>query len=170
MNTYKKALVTGIFAVTLAAPALAGVYKWVGKDGRVHYGDRPPPDDAVQAQEVNRSGVPMALQERLRGLDSDFVITRISGNLETAYVCGEYNTESVPGEPRFPRAVERARLGSVKHFESRYDNDDEDNRSYRSEYSDQRCPQRSKMRDMAQRMYEIRFDSEAVSAYRAAPN
>jgi len=33
-------------AATLAAPAAHAQYKWVGADGRINYGDRPPPADS----------------------------------------------------------------------------------------------------------------------------
>ena len=39
-----RALLAGLLAAALAAaPALAQQYKWVEKDGRVRYGDTPPP-------------------------------------------------------------------------------------------------------------------------------
>ena len=47
-----------IVALTLAAgPAAAGkLYKWMDKDGNVHYTDQPPPPEAkaIGAQEVRR--------------------------------------------------------------------------------------------------------------------
>jgi len=45
-------------AVLLAATALAGaaaateIYRWVGADGAVHFGDRPPADHPVQQIQV----------------------------------------------------------------------------------------------------------------------
>lgn len=166
-----------------AVPAMAGVYKWVGKDGKVHYGDHPPADEAVAAEEVNRSGVPLALQERLRGLDPAFVITRISGNLEVAYVCGEFNQENYGHEPRFQTALESAGLGRVKSQEDRSYEEYQIN-AYNAQYNSQygsrygtrtkrpesKCPPRpAPTGDVKRRLYEIRFNADAVSAYRTAP-
>jgi len=184
MKRHHLALVSGLLAIAAVLPAAAGVYKWVGKDGKVHYGDHPPTDEAVQAEEVNRSGVPLALQERLRGLDPAFIITRISGNLDIAYVCGEFNQEAYDREPRFPGALESARLGSVKSQQDRSYEDYQIN-SYQSQYNSQygsrrdsharrpegKCPPRpAPTGDLKRRLYEIRFNAEAVSAYRTAPN
>jgi type IV secretory pathway VirB10-like protein len=37
----------------VALPAAAAMYKWVDKDGKVHYSDQPPPDGAKQSGVVN---------------------------------------------------------------------------------------------------------------------
>jgi hypothetical protein len=52
---------TRLFLLTLllAAAGQAQTYRWVDKDGKVHYGDRPPPATAGQAQE-RRLGAPAA--------------------------------------------------------------------------------------------------------------
>jgi len=43
-----------ILALLLAAlPASAVLYKWVDKDGKVHYSDQPPPEGARQSGVVN---------------------------------------------------------------------------------------------------------------------
>jgi hypothetical protein len=106
------------FAAALCAgivlQAAAGeVYKWVDKNGTVHYGDRPP-DDAG-AHEVNTASLPLPLQERLRSLDPYFAITHFGGNLQVGLVCGEFDPESVgSNEPRFAQQVEATSLGTVK--------------------------------------------------------
>ncbi|MGZ5087897.1 MAG: glutaredoxin domain-containing protein, partial [Usitatibacter sp.] len=49
-----------IFAVSLAAPLLAGaqstVYRWVDKDGKVQFSDAPPPPDAKDATQRRLGG------------------------------------------------------------------------------------------------------------------
>ena len=47
-----KTLLAALFAAALAFPAAAQMYKWVDKDGKVRYGDTPPPGaktTAIQA-------------------------------------------------------------------------------------------------------------------------
>ena len=41
-----------LLAASLALPAAAQVQKWLDGDGRVHYGDPPPPGKNVQASEL----------------------------------------------------------------------------------------------------------------------
>lgn len=171
-----------------ALPAAAGVYKWVDKNGKTHYGDRPPPEEVAKVEEVNRSGVPLALQERLRGLDSKFIIVKISGNLDVAYVCGEFSQEDYGHEPRFPFLLEQARLGKTRGQQDRSYEDHVYNEQatrmqalYSSQYGSRsyerpklrpegRCPPRQVTGDMQRRLYEIRFNADAVSAYRTAPD
>jgi hypothetical protein len=42
----RSARLFALFVVLAALPAAADVYRWVEKDGRVHFGDRPPPGSA----------------------------------------------------------------------------------------------------------------------------
>ncbi len=157
-----------LLAGLMAMPALAGVYKWTDKDGKVHYGDRPPEEG--QAQEVNRSGLPMALQDRLRNLDRNFIITRVTGNLETAYVCGQF--VEATGEPRFAEALSRAKLGEVADSNSSYS---DRRRGYYNPQSTEgkRCPEQRKSETntgLAQRLYKIQFNPETVRVYRDMAN
>ncbi|MEW6513973.1 MAG: glutaredoxin family protein [Pseudomonadota bacterium] len=48
-----------LFALLLATAAQAQTYRWVDKEGKVHYGDRPPAAVAGQVQE-RRLGAPAA--------------------------------------------------------------------------------------------------------------
>lgn len=43
---FSVALVLAALAATLGAPDAHAQYKWIGSDGRVNYGDRPPPADS----------------------------------------------------------------------------------------------------------------------------
>lgn len=153
-----------VLAVTaLAAPA-GSVYKWTDKNGKVHYGDRPP-EKEQQATRLNDSAVPMLLQERLRSLDPRFVITRIGGNLAEAYVCGQTSGDSENlREPRFPAAVESAQLGRIKTHRSNYSGEDH---RYDANYDRVKCPS-SDVKGLALWMYTIKFNPEAVMPYRAA--
>jgi hypothetical protein len=50
-----RTLVLTLVLAVIAMPALAGnVYRWVDKDGKVHFGDRPPP--GAQHVQLRRSG------------------------------------------------------------------------------------------------------------------
>lgn len=174
MKLQHRALLAGLAIAALAPSAGAGVYKWVDKDGRVHYGDRPSVSEAAQADQLDRSGLPPALEQRLRSLDPDFVITRISGSLEVAWVCGEYRREALEdgGQPQFPLALERARLGKVRDRYGSYGNyGDDDQYDHRGRKKNSgKCPRRDPRAetDRQRRLYELRFDPEVVDAYRAA--
>ena len=165
-----------IAAATLAvsATAGAGVYKWVDKDGKVRYGDQPPPDQDAQAREINTSAIPLALQERLRQLDTTFSIKRMTGNLETAWVCLTRGADD-GREPAFVTAFAYARLGTIKqsynNSEVEYDYDQYGSRRLRRGQSQERCPKQAPgaTEDRRLEVYEIRFDPQAVSRYRSAP-
>jgi len=67
----KRAVKSSIVTLSLlclicaAIPAHAELYKWVDKEGRVHYGDRIPPEYAAQEHEkFNDYGVPVQTQEK----------------------------------------------------------------------------------------------------------
>ena len=45
-----RAIVLALLAGGLALPGAAQVYKWTDRDGRVHFGDRPPPE--AEAEEL----------------------------------------------------------------------------------------------------------------------
>jgi len=54
-----------IYLAGAASPAYAELYKWVDEDGRVHYGDRIPPEYSGQEHErFNDYGVPIQTQEK----------------------------------------------------------------------------------------------------------
>src|SRR5690606_27383732 len=63
------ALALVVLAAALAVPAAHAQYKWIGADGRVNYGDRPPPVDnrrLVRAPAgAHSSGTPTAGDHRL---------------------------------------------------------------------------------------------------------
>lgn len=51
----------------LTAPAQAGMYKWVDEEGKVHYGDRIPPEYAEQEQRrLNPQGITVEVKERAK--------------------------------------------------------------------------------------------------------
>lgn len=172
MNAYQWALIAAAAAAAMSGAASAGVYKWVDKDGKVRYGDRPPPSEAATVQEVNRSAVPMALQERLRKLDTDFRIKRINGNVNVASVCLEVNAQDRE-EPAFVREFAMTKLGEIRRvgdvshgYATEYD---EDGRTVGHDRKpDDRCPDRSQDRSNRTmfRIYQITFDPQAVNAYR----
>lgn len=52
-------LLLAILACAAAPGFAAGIYKWVDKNGKVHFGDRPP-GGAAQSQEVKIRDIPQA--------------------------------------------------------------------------------------------------------------
>lgn len=171
MKPTRLALISAALVSVLAAEAVAGVYKWVDKDGRVKYGDQPPPDETAQSREINTSGVPLALQARLRQLDRSFSIKRITGNLDIAWVCLEFSTEE-GREPDFVSALRASNLGTIEQasmVQNNVDYDDDGNVRYRRGRNE-RCPEHQASRsDMRWKVYEVHFDSKAVDIYRGAP-
>lgn len=175
MKPFQLALISAGICALMAGTAGAGVYKWVDKDGKVRYSDRPPPEQAGAAQEVNRSAVPIALQERLRKMDPDFSIKRISGNLTSAAVCLEVKQHD-RDVPQFVSAFEASNLGKIQKAADIYDGyaqeyDEQGQSMNRVKKVDDRCPQRrvTYETNTAFRVYEIKFDPKAVSAYREMP-
>lgn len=70
---WMRALVIGAACASLAAAAQTNVYRWVDRDGKVHFTDTPPPRDAVSASEkvmgggaVDEGQVPYATQVAAR--------------------------------------------------------------------------------------------------------
>lgn len=68
-----KALVCIIALVLAAAPAAAGkLYKWVDKDGNLHYTDQPPPPEAKTSEQkkfgdgASDAPVPYAVQQAVK--------------------------------------------------------------------------------------------------------
>jgi hypothetical protein len=172
MKFFRMALIGAAAFAAISGVARAGVYKWVDKDGHVKYGDRLPPDQAGSAQEVNRSAVPLALQERLKKLDPDFRIKRISGNLGIAAVCLEVFPND-RGDPRFVQEFATSKLGDIRKaadlaygYETEYDEGGVARRNVKK--ADDRCPDRRNDRDNSAtfRIYQLIFDPKAVSAYR----
>ena len=54
-----------VLALAAAAPAAADVYKWIDREGKVHYGDTPPPNSAARPIDVRKEpvvSVPGAVQ------------------------------------------------------------------------------------------------------------
>jgi len=50
-------ILLAMLAFIAAAPAAADVYKWVDKEGKVHYGDSPPPNSAAKPVDMPREPV-----------------------------------------------------------------------------------------------------------------
>lgn len=81
-----------LLGLCLALGAQAqSVYKWVDKDGRVHFSDRPPPPDARKVEEKKpgrvgyaEAGTPYALQKAQK----DFPVT-LYRNAECDALCEE---------------------------------------------------------------------------------
>lgn len=48
----RRGLVALLLAVVTAMSAAGELYKWVDKDGKVHFSDKPPPADAKQSQQL----------------------------------------------------------------------------------------------------------------------
>lgn len=73
MKTLLKAVLP-VLVLAFAVPVLAqGVYRWVDKDGKVHYGDAPPTDNKTVEQKNIKAGtgipnpenMPLALREAM---------------------------------------------------------------------------------------------------------
>ena len=57
-----RSLSTALLLTLVATPSFgAGIYKWVDKSGKTHFGDRPP-TDATQSQEVKIRDIPRSEQ------------------------------------------------------------------------------------------------------------
>ena len=57
-----RSLSTALLLTVVATPSFgAGIYKWVDKNGKTHFGDRPPVD-AAQPQEVRIRDIPQSEQ------------------------------------------------------------------------------------------------------------
>ena len=89
-----KTLIILLFSVMflLGAGAQADMYRWVDKDGKVHYGDRlPPPSETKKVEEKKFGGnliqggnLPYATQQAVK----NFPVTLYTGD------CGEYCTKA----------------------------------------------------------------------------
>ena len=74
-----------ILAMLIASTAAgAGVYKWTDAQGRVHYSDQPPPNDAKSIQQKKLGGnfietdeLPYATQVAMKRFDNQCVVVRI---------------------------------------------------------------------------------------------
>ena len=55
MQIKNRHILPAVMALILAQTSLAGVYKWVDKDGNVHFGDQPPVE-AKQKSEIKATG------------------------------------------------------------------------------------------------------------------
>ncbi len=70
----RTSLVAGLVLATLCSAAFAQMYRWVDRDGRVHYTQTPPPADAKSVQKkalgagsaAPAAGLPYATQEAAR--------------------------------------------------------------------------------------------------------
>lgn len=70
MNTRKLVLITAVFALVFAGAAVAAgstktkLFKWVDKDGVVHYGSSVPPEySSQQSEQINAQGEVVKVQE-----------------------------------------------------------------------------------------------------------
>ncbi len=73
-----------LFLLLLLLPlaASAGVYRWLDKDGKVHYSDKPPPPEVLKMEErklrqnvIDTAGQPYAVQKAA----TDFPVTLYTG-------------------------------------------------------------------------------------------
>jgi len=58
MGRWMSAVAVGVLGATLALQSFAqgSVYRWTGKDGKVHFSDAPPPDDAKDVSQKRMGG------------------------------------------------------------------------------------------------------------------
>lgn len=94
MSRPYRLLIVVLLALVVALPATAQVYKWVDKDGKVHYTDKPPRDPKAKAvKEMDIESKPTdpdavaaeqeALQTRGLSVDQD-IAARKDGEAATA--------------------------------------------------------------------------------------
>ena len=57
-------ILIAVLALAAAAPAAADVYKWIDQEGKVHYGDTPPPNSAARRVDVRNEPVVGGKPER----------------------------------------------------------------------------------------------------------
>jgi hypothetical protein len=68
-----------LFAIAVASPvAIAQMYKWVDKDGKTHYTDSPPPEDARKLAAPKGSSAPTPTAPASKGQQA----SRADGNAE----------------------------------------------------------------------------------------
>jgi len=79
-----------LLALLFAATAYAQTYRWVDKDGKVHYGDRPPASAAGQVQE-RRLGAPAADKTLPYGVQQ--AVANFPVTLYVSRDCGDGCTE-----------------------------------------------------------------------------
>src|SRR5258705_6363844 len=82
------ALVLAACAVAATASAQSSVYKWVDKDGKVHYSSEPPPADAANVTERRMGGggasegqLPFATQQAMKTSPVTFYVSNSCGEL-----------------------------------------------------------------------------------------
>src|SRR5512141_1640326 len=87
MKTIAIALALAACTLALDAGAQSTLYRWVDKDGKVHFSDGPPPDDAANVTQkrfgggyVEQGQLPYATQEAMK---------RNPVSLFTSNNCGE---------------------------------------------------------------------------------
>ena len=61
-------LALALVVLALAAPAAAQVYTWKDKDGKTHFGDRPPPEAKTEEVRIRSYGTPSPPQDWSRVL------------------------------------------------------------------------------------------------------
>jgi hypothetical protein len=83
-------ILIAVLALVAAAPAPADVYKWVDREGKVHYGDTPPPNSAAKPVDVRKEPVVSGQPEKAPPQEQ--------APVERAPV------EKAPGEPGGPAA------------------------------------------------------------------
>lgn len=99
-----KHLLALAFALAVSTGASAQLYKWVDKDGRVSYSDRPPPEQ--KAQQLNVAPGPPAAPPR-SNLERDKALEKTrAGEREKAKVAAEAASRAKQDE----EACERARM------------------------------------------------------------
>jgi hypothetical protein len=109
-------LASAILASVLAAPAGASerVYKWVDKDGVVHFGQQPPiatPAEAIQVQKgfsmPAEDDAPAPTPAEQSAVQQEEYCAAATKNFETLSGDGEVSTKDEKGESRLMTADER---------------------------------------------------------------
>jgi glutaredoxin len=88
MNRTAIALALATCAVAATALAQSSVYKWVDKDGKVHYSSEPPPSDAANVSQKRMGGggadegqLPFATQQAMKTSPVTLYVSNNCGDL-----------------------------------------------------------------------------------------
>lgn len=125
----RSARIVALFVVLAAIPAAAAVYRWVDEDGRVHFGDRPPPGNAdriaVPVAPAPDAGLKERRLKRQRLLDAFEEERRLQEQ-----AAGEAAQEAERRRRNCRQA--QARLRGIEASRRVYKLDEHGNRTYRS--------------------------------------
>ncbi len=81
------AIVLAALAAACAATAQTNVYRWVDKDGKVHFSDTPPPEDAKSVSQKRLGGG--YVEESQLPYATQMAVKRNPVTLYTASGCGD---------------------------------------------------------------------------------